>query len=147
MTRIETPWGPWEPAALADVATLFSSVEVPWWVAGGYAIELAVGYSFRDHSDLDVLSLRRDQGSCSSCCPHGSGGRRTRLGLSGRGNPERSCPPPSTTSGAVPALRVPGGSRSCSMRRRARTGFPGDAPRSGAPSTSWAGARARGDGP
>ena len=61
MTRTETPWGPWEPAALADVATLFSSVEVPWWVAGGYAIELAVGYSFRDHSDIDVLLLRRDQ--------------------------------------------------------------------------------------
>jgi hypothetical protein len=61
VTRTETPWGFWEPAALADVATLFSSVEVPWWVAGGYAIELAVGYSFRDHSDVDVLLLRRDQ--------------------------------------------------------------------------------------
>ncbi|MFJ8785292.1 nucleotidyltransferase domain-containing protein [Streptomyces sp. NPDC102476] len=61
MKRTETPWGPWEPAALDDVATLFSSVEVPWWVAGGYAIELAVGYSFREHSDLDVLMLRRDQ--------------------------------------------------------------------------------------
>ncbi|MER5927643.1 nucleotidyltransferase domain-containing protein [Streptomyces mirabilis] len=61
MTRTETPWGPWEPAVLDDVATLFSSVDVPWWVAGGYAIELAVGYSFRDHSDVDVLLLRRDQ--------------------------------------------------------------------------------------
>lgn len=61
MTRTETPWGPWEPAALADVAALLSSVEVPWWVAGGHAIELAVGYSFRDHSDVDVLLLRRDQ--------------------------------------------------------------------------------------
>lgn len=61
VTRTETPWCPWEPVALADVATLFSSVEVPWWVAGGYAIELAVGYSFRDHSDVDVLLLRRDQ--------------------------------------------------------------------------------------
>ncbi|WP_107483518.1 nucleotidyltransferase domain-containing protein [Streptomyces humi] len=61
MTRTETPWGPWEPAPLADVATLFSSVGVPWWVAGGHAIELAVGYSFREHSDLDVLLLRRDQ--------------------------------------------------------------------------------------
>ncbi|WP_406224051.1 nucleotidyltransferase domain-containing protein [Streptomyces canus] len=61
MTRTATPWGPWEPAALADVAALFSSVEVPWWVAGGYAIELAVGYSFREHSDVDVLLLRRDQ--------------------------------------------------------------------------------------
>ncbi|MFJ4199538.1 nucleotidyltransferase domain-containing protein [Streptomyces sviceus] len=61
MTRAETPWGPWEPAGLADVAALFSSVEVHWWVAGGYAIELAVGYSFREHGDIDVQLLRRDQ--------------------------------------------------------------------------------------
>lgn len=53
--------GPWEPATLADAARLFSSAKAPWWVAGGYAIELAVGYSFREHSDIDVLLLRRDQ--------------------------------------------------------------------------------------
>lgn len=78
-------------------------------------------------------------GWCSRCCPPGSGGRRTRLGLSGRGSPERPCPPPSRTSGAVPALRSPGGSRSCLMRRRVRTGFPGDVPRCGVRSTCWAG--------
>lgn len=52
---------PWEPATPAEVAALFAGVDVPWWIAGGYAIELAVGRHVRDHSDIDVLLLRRDQ--------------------------------------------------------------------------------------
>jgi hypothetical protein len=40
---------------------LFSAVRVPWWIAGGYAIELAVGRPIREHVDIDVLLLRRDQ--------------------------------------------------------------------------------------
>lgn len=51
----------WDPAPLSEVASLFSAAAVPWWVAGGYAIELAVGRAFRDHADVDVLVLRRDQ--------------------------------------------------------------------------------------
>jgi hypothetical protein len=61
VSRIETPWGPWEAASLSDVAALFSPAHVPWWIAGGYAIELAVGHPFREHEDIDVLLLRRDQ--------------------------------------------------------------------------------------
>lgn len=52
---------PWEPATPAEVAALFAGVDAPWWIAGGYAIELAVGRPVRDHSDIDVLLLRRDQ--------------------------------------------------------------------------------------
>lgn len=61
MIRRETPWGTWDPAPLSDVAALFSILPEPWWVAGGYAIELALGRSFREHADIDVLLLRRDQ--------------------------------------------------------------------------------------
>ncbi|GII54358.1 hypothetical protein Pth03_27470 [Planotetraspora thailandica] len=61
MPRIETPWGPWEPAPLADVVALFQGLAVPWWVGGGYAIELAVGRSYREHGDVDIAVLRRDQ--------------------------------------------------------------------------------------
>jgi hypothetical protein len=43
------------------VARLFGKLTVPWWLAGGYAIELAVGRSWRAHGDIDVLVLRRDQ--------------------------------------------------------------------------------------
>jgi hypothetical protein len=61
VNRIETPWGPWEAASLSEVAAVFSRAQVPWWIAGGYAIELAVGHAFREHEDIDVLLLRRDQ--------------------------------------------------------------------------------------
>jgi hypothetical protein len=45
----------------AAVQSIFGCLDVPWWVAGGYAIELAVGRPFRVHSDIDILLLRRDQ--------------------------------------------------------------------------------------
>jgi hypothetical protein len=61
VNRIETPWGPWEAASLSDAAAVFSPAPVSWWIAGGYAIELAVGHAFREHEDIDVLLLRRDQ--------------------------------------------------------------------------------------
>jgi hypothetical protein len=51
----------WAPLSLARISTLFASADFPWWVAGGYAIELAVGAAFREHEDLDLLILRRDQ--------------------------------------------------------------------------------------
>jgi hypothetical protein len=49
------------PLSLQRLSTLFALADFPWWVAGGYAIELAVGRPFRDHEDMDVLVLRRDQ--------------------------------------------------------------------------------------
>ncbi|MFE7836391.1 nucleotidyltransferase domain-containing protein [Streptomyces sp. NPDC057474] len=51
----------WDPAPLAEVVARFSGLECPWWVAGGMAIELAVGHRIRSHGDIDVLLLRRDQ--------------------------------------------------------------------------------------
>lgn len=53
--------GTWEPAPLAEVVRLFSGLRCPWWIAGGHAIELAVGHAFRTHGDIDVLLLRHDQ--------------------------------------------------------------------------------------
>ena len=49
------------PLSLSQLSTLLGSADFPWWVAGGYAIELAVGHAYREHEDLDVLILRRDQ--------------------------------------------------------------------------------------
>ncbi|MFD5417572.1 nucleotidyltransferase domain-containing protein [Streptomyces sp. NPDC127069] len=51
----------WEPAPLCEVVELFSLMDTPWWVAGGHAIELAVGRHVRPHSDVDVLVLREHQ--------------------------------------------------------------------------------------
>ncbi|MEE1737679.1 amino acid transporter [Streptomyces sp. BE147] len=64
MTHAQVPFGVWEPAPLSDVAASFFGLKdtrFPWWVAGGLAIELAVGRRIRAHGDIDVLVLRRDQ--------------------------------------------------------------------------------------
>ncbi|WP_338672596.1 amino acid transporter [Streptomyces sp. SCSIO 30461] len=53
--------GCWTPDRPEDVAAVFAKADFPWWIAGGYAIELAVGRELRPHGDLDVLVLRRDQ--------------------------------------------------------------------------------------
>lgn len=51
----------WEPLTLPELQLLFADFGGPLWIAGGLAIELAVGTSFREHRDIDVLILRRDQ--------------------------------------------------------------------------------------
>jgi hypothetical protein len=52
--------------SLADVqalAALLSDFPKPWFVAGGWAIDLFVGAATRPHEDLEVAVLRRDQGA------------------------------------------------------------------------------------
>ncbi|MBF4137736.1 nucleotidyltransferase domain-containing protein [Streptomyces albidoflavus] len=61
MERIEAPYGAWDPASVTQVAALFAPLRELWWIAGGYAVELAVGRAFRGHADIDVLLLREDQ--------------------------------------------------------------------------------------
>ena len=51
---------PWNPLRVDEVSLLFIRGEFPWWIAGGIALELAVGGVIRKHSDIDVLILRRD---------------------------------------------------------------------------------------
>ncbi|GAA3080071.1 nucleotidyltransferase domain-containing protein [Streptosporangium carneum] len=46
---------------LAEVIALFQGLDAPWWISGGYAIELVVGRAYREHGDVDVGLLRRDQ--------------------------------------------------------------------------------------
>ncbi len=58
MQEHEKPWNPLTPEA---VASLFSAAPFQIWIAGGIAIELALGRSIREpHSDIDLLVLRRD---------------------------------------------------------------------------------------
>ena len=60
MTPVDPVDAPWEPFTPMEVRQLLRPLECPWWVAGGYAIEHAVGRAYRSHSDVDVLILRRD---------------------------------------------------------------------------------------
>ncbi len=43
------------------VASLLSGLAVPWWITGGWAIDLAVGRVTRDHSHVNVMMLERDE--------------------------------------------------------------------------------------
>lgn len=69
MTSAHTPLHRWDPASLAEVADRFRGLTAPWWVAGGFAIELAVGHRIREHGDIDVLLLRRDQLAAQQALP------------------------------------------------------------------------------
>lgn len=51
-------WQPWQPH---EVAELFSTLNAPWWIAGGWAIDLFLGTRTREHDDIDIQVLRRDQ--------------------------------------------------------------------------------------
>jgi hypothetical protein len=77
MTRTPTPWGTWEPASPAEVTEVFRGCQVPWRIAGGYAIELATGRPGGEHVDIDVLLLRRDR-LAVQCAGHPVAGRACR---------------------------------------------------------------------
>lgn len=49
------------PPEIARVAELLRPLRIPWAIAGGWAIDLALGRLTRAHADVDVAVLRRDQ--------------------------------------------------------------------------------------
>lgn len=61
MTDGTHPFGPWQPWSPQDVATFFASLTVPWWISGGWAIDLFLGRQTRPHVDIDVQVLREHQ--------------------------------------------------------------------------------------
>ena len=50
----------WDPLSPQEAAAVFAPLGIPWWVAGGHAIDLFVGRETRAHGDIDVAVLRRD---------------------------------------------------------------------------------------
>lgn len=60
MTSETNPFGPWQPWQPAEVASFFSTLTSPWWIAGGWALDLFLGEQTRKHEDIDVQILRRD---------------------------------------------------------------------------------------
>ena len=51
----------WDPMPVEEAAGLMSGVGVPWWIAGGWAIDLFLGRQTRPHADTDILIRRDDQ--------------------------------------------------------------------------------------
>jgi len=48
-------------APVLEVAALFSNLRCPWFIAGGWAIDIFLREVTRIHDDVDVAILRRDQ--------------------------------------------------------------------------------------
>jgi hypothetical protein len=51
-------WEEFEPSRLLEVMRGFAA---PWWVAGGWALDLWLGRKTRVHQDVDLAILRGDQ--------------------------------------------------------------------------------------
>lgn len=48
-------------APVLAVGKVLADLTVPWWIAGGWAIELAAGRATRRHGDVDVMIFERDE--------------------------------------------------------------------------------------
>jgi hypothetical protein len=59
----------WEPLSLKELVAVMGSVNVPWWFAGGHALELGTGRSWRAHDDIDVGISRLDVGALQRLIP------------------------------------------------------------------------------
>jgi hypothetical protein len=59
----------WEPLELDEAVALMDGFPGWWWVAAGYAIELHVGRTLRDHDDVDLLVLRDHQDAIRAQLP------------------------------------------------------------------------------
>lgn len=51
----------WKPLTPDDAVRLMRGYERPWWIGGGWALDLFLDRSTRAHEDLDVAVLRTDQ--------------------------------------------------------------------------------------
>jgi Aminoglycoside-2''-adenylyltransferase len=54
MSAFEPDVAAWEPWRPEQVAELLARVDLPWYVAAGWAIDLFLGGERREHSDLEV---------------------------------------------------------------------------------------------
>ena len=53
--------GPWVPLDPVEVRRVLAGFDRPWWIAGGWALDMFLGRKTRDHGDVDVALLRSDQ--------------------------------------------------------------------------------------
>lgn len=52
--------GTWSSVTVAEASAVFGAAAFRWYVAGGHALELALGREWRAHADLDVGVCRQD---------------------------------------------------------------------------------------
>lgn len=61
--------GPWESLRPDEALPLFADFDGPWWVGGGWAIDLFLGRETRPHADLDIVVLRDHQQAVREALP------------------------------------------------------------------------------
>ena len=60
--RAEAPGtAKWEPLSPQQVAELLRGIDVPWWIAGGWALDLFGGRQTRAHEDIEISVFRGDE--------------------------------------------------------------------------------------
>ena len=50
----------WDPLTVEQVSDLLRGVSVPWWIAGGWALDLFMGRQTRAHNDIEIALYRDD---------------------------------------------------------------------------------------
>lgn len=55
-----TGLGRWAPLRPDEVSALLQDLRAPWWLSGGWSLDLLMGRETRDHGDTDVTILRSD---------------------------------------------------------------------------------------
>ena len=51
---------PWARLTPRDAVRLLDGLPLRWWIAGGWALDLALGRQTRTHKDVDIAVLRPD---------------------------------------------------------------------------------------
>ncbi len=60
------PLEPWVPLDPVEVRQVMTGYDRPWWIAGGWALDMFLGRTTREHHDVDVAVLRSDQAALQS---------------------------------------------------------------------------------
>jgi hypothetical protein len=55
--------------AVLEVAAALAKSPAQWWISGGWAIDLHVGRVTREHHDIDVVTMRKDQAAVRGAMP------------------------------------------------------------------------------
>jgi hypothetical protein len=51
----------WEPLTPQQVAQTLRDIAIPWWIAGGWALDLFIGRQTRAHTDVEIAIFRGDE--------------------------------------------------------------------------------------
>ncbi|GGP11977.1 short-chain dehydrogenase [Oceanobacillus neutriphilus] len=50
----------WQPLSIQEIRYLMKNISIPWWIAGGWALDLHYGKQTREHEDMDILIRKID---------------------------------------------------------------------------------------